>query len=99
MADSVPIDRALGYAALLKGLIYSEENLDTIENDLSSIDELSQLQEAVEKIEVEGLNAEIYGGKTAAEWADYLIELAQQSLADEDKEYLENVRAFWSYSK
>ena len=99
VADSVPIDRALGYAALLKGLIYSEENLGTIENDLSYIDELSQLQEAVEKIEVEGLNAEIYGGKTAAEWADYLIELAQQSLADEDKEYLENVRAFWSYCK
>ena len=99
VADSVPIDRALGYAALLKGLIYSEENLGTIENDLSYIDELSQLQEAVEKIEVEGLNAEIYGGKTAAEWADYLIELVQQSLSDEDKEYLENVRAFWSYSK
>ncbi len=99
VADSVSIEKALGYAALLKGLIYSEENLSAIENDLSFVDSLDQIQEAVEKIEVDGFDAEIYGDKTAAEWADYLIQLAQQSLTDEDKEYLENVRAFWSYSK
>lgn len=99
VADSVPIDKALGYVALLKGIVYSEENLHALENELSFITDLNQIQDAVEKIEVDGLDAVIYEDKTAAEWADYLIALAGQALTNKDKEYLENVRAFWSYSK
>lgn len=99
VADSVPIDKALGYVALLKGIVYSEENLHALENELSFITDLNQIQDAVEKIEVDGLDAVIYEDKTAAEWTGYLIDLAGQALTSKDKEYLENVRAFWSYSK
>ena len=99
VADSVPIDKALGYVALLKGIVYSEENLHALENELSFITDLNQIQDAVEKIEVDGLDAVIYEDKTAAEWTDYLIDLAGQALTSKDKEYLENVRAFWNYSK
>ena len=99
VADSVPIGKALGYVALLKGLIYSSENLDQLEDELSFIDDLDQIQQAVEAIEESGFEAVIYDGKTAEEWADHLIELAQNALTDSDKEYLKNVRAFWSYSK
>ena len=99
VADSVPIGKALGYVALLKGLVYSSENLDQLEEELSFIDELDQIQQAVEAIEEYGFEAVIYEEKTAAEWADHLIELAQNALTDSDKEYLKNVRAFWSYSK
>ena len=97
-ADSVPIDRALGYVALLKGIVYSEDSLNILENELSDIDDLSQIQEAVERIEEDGFDALIYDDKTASWWGNHLIELAQKSLAHEDKEYLEYVRAFWSYS-
>ena len=99
VADSVPIDKALGYVALLKGIVYSEENLHALESELSFITDLNQIQDAVEKIEVDGLDAVIYEDKTAAEWTDYLIDLAGQALTSKDKEYLENVRAFWNYSK
>ncbi len=99
VADSVPIEKALGYVALLKGLIYSEDNLRLLETELSNVTELSEIQSAVEEIESEGYDAVIYDGKTASEWADYLIELAGYALTNEDKEYLYNVRAFWSYSK
>ena len=99
VADSVPIGKALGYVALLKGLVYSSENLDQLEEELSFIDELDQIQQAVEAIEEYGFEAVIYEEKTAAEWVDHLIELAQNALTDSDKEYLKNVRAFWSYSK
>lgn len=98
VADSVPIDRALGYVALLKGIVYSEDSLNILENELSDIDDLSQIQEAVERIEEDGFDALIYDDKTASWWGNHLIELAQKSLAHEDKEYLEYVRAFWSYS-
>ena len=51
VADSVPIDKALGYVALLKGIVYSEESLSKLEKKLSSVDSLDKVQEAVEEIE------------------------------------------------
>lgn len=99
VADSVPIDKALGYVALLKGIVYSDETLALLENELSNIDDLDKIQEAVEAIERNGFDAVIYEGRTASEWVDYLIDLAGYSLNEKDKEYLKYVRAFWSYSK
>ena len=99
VADSVPIDKALGYVALLKGLVYSEENLDRLESELESVDSLQEIQDAVEEIEKYGLDAVIYDERTAEDWADYLIELAGSSLSKHDREYLKNVRTIWSYSK
>ena len=98
VADSVPIDAALGYVALLKGLIYSEVSLDRLEEALAAVDRLEDLTGALERIKRDGLNAVIYGDKTAREWADYLIEVAADSLTDTDKRYLQNVRTVWSYS-
>lgn len=95
VADSVPLDRALGYVALIKGLVYSDENLDTLDKELSSIDTLDKLQEAVETIETDGLDAKIYDGKRVTVWASHLIELALRELSEEDRKYLEDVRAFW----
>ena len=95
VADSVPLDRALGYVALLKGIVYSDENLSLLEKELSGVDSAGKIQEAVEKIETNGYNAVIYDGRTASEWAEHLLELAITALTDNEKEYLESVRAFW----
>ena len=97
VADSVPLDRALGYVALLKGIVYSDRNLLKLEKELSSIDSADKVQQAVEAVEVEGFDAEVYG-KKASVWATYLFELAVSQLSESDKEYLENVRAFWGIS-
>ncbi len=99
VADSVPIDKALGYVALLKGIAYSEENLELLEDVLSSVASISDIQAAVEEIERDGLDAVIYDGKTAEEWADYIVSLASETLSDKDREYLNNVRTIWSYSE
>ena len=99
VADSVPIDKALGYVALLKGLIYNDENLAALENELGGIYSSEQIQAAVEAIEREGFDAVIYDGKTAFEWTGNLLNLASRALSKEDREYLKNVRTFWSYSK
>ena len=95
VADSVPLDRAMGYTALIKGLIYSDENLSRLEKELSTIDSAEKIQQAVESIMVNGYNAVIYDGKKASEWAKHLAELALSVLPEEEKEYLNNVRAFW----
>lgn len=99
VADSVPIDKALGYVALIKGLVYSDENLDTLESKLADINSFDIISDAVEAIEKDGFDATIYHGKTAGDWADYLISLASGGLDDNEKEYLENVRTFWNNSK
>ncbi|MBO4864272.1 MAG: hypothetical protein J5517_07890 [Eubacterium sp.] len=99
VADSVSIDKALGYVALIKGLIYSDDNLNVLDEELSEIDSIEAIQEAVEEIERYGYEAEIYDGLTAYQWAEHLISLASDELSETDKEYLENVRAVWSFSK
>lgn len=92
VADAVPIDKALGYVALIKGLIYSDENLDVLEKSLSGIKTTDEIQAAVVAIEKDGLGATIYEDRTAYDWAEYLTGLAARALPDEDKEYLNNVR-------
>ena len=99
VADSVPIDRALGYVALIKGLIYSDENLNILNDKLADITSANDIYNAIEEIKKEGFSATIYHGKTAANWADYLISLASNGLEDKDKEYLNNVRTFWNNIK
>ena len=99
VADSVPIEKALGYVALLKGIVYSEDSLSTLEKELANIDSISKLQNAVEEIERYGLDAVIYEGKTANWWIDHIMNIAARSLTKKDKEYLKNVRTIWSYGK
>lgn len=97
VADSVPLDRALGYVAILKGIVYSDDNLSALEKELADVDTAEKIQQAVEDIERDGYNAVVYGRK-ATEWAAHLYELALDKLPDTDKEYLENVRTFWGIS-
>ena len=91
IADSVPIDKALGYTALLKGIVYSDDNLDTLEQELKDIDTLTKIQDAVLAIERKGSDAVIYHGKTVKDWSDYLIHLARNSLPETEKGYLDHV--------
>ena len=47
----------------------------------------------------DGSDAVIYNGKTAREWAEHLIGIASGNLPEEEKEYLEHVRAIRGYSE
>ena len=91
VADSVPLGRALSYVALIKGLIYSEENLSILEAALSDIKSIEQIEDAIDAIIVSGIDAKIYGDRTAREWYNYLLELANNALSDKEREYLNNV--------
>ncbi|MBP5192747.1 MAG: hypothetical protein J6Z74_05335 [Eubacterium sp.] len=99
VADSVPLERALGYVALIKGLIYSDKNLRLLDEILSTVTDLDSIQNAVEEIEKNGFDAIIYNGRTALEWSEQLYNLADSALDAEDKEYLKGVRTFWNNSK
>ena len=91
VADSVPLNRALSYVALIKGLIYSEENLSELETALSAITSIEQIEDAVDRIIVDGFDAKIYDDQPTSEWYKYLVELAGQALSEKEREYLNNV--------
>ena len=99
VADSVPIDRALAYVALLKGIVYSDDNLAELEAMLSHVDSIEAIQQAVEEIEKYGYAAVIYDGRTTYEWSEDILNLAAAALSKKDKEYLKNVRDVRSYSQ
>ena len=99
IAASVPVKKALGYAALLKGIVYSERNMDILEKELSEVKYLDQIQDAIYKIEKDGQGAVIYRNKTAAEWISHLINLAADILPDYERDYLDYVRTYGSVSE
>ena len=99
VADSVPIRKALGYVALIKGLIYSEKNLDFLAKALSSVTTADEIEEAVVAIEADGLAASVFNGMSAGAWADQIFRLAASELSKKDKEYLNGVRTVWNHSE
>lgn len=88
VADSVPINKALGYVALLKGIVYSDQNLELLEEELSDIDTIDKIQDAVIKIEKDGHDAVIYHNITAAQWAARLVQISSEAISEQERKYL-----------
>lgn len=99
VADALPIDEAMGYVALIKGLVYSPENLEALTKELASVNSLDKINEAVEAIMRDGAAAVIYEGLTAAHWMRHLLILASAALDEKDREYLKYVRTTGNDSK
>lgn len=92
-ADSLPEPLIAGYAALIKGLYYSEPSLSTLEKELGVIDGAWPLNDdstdkAIAAIRKEGQQAVVYG-HTLLEWEDLLLKTAHQALSCEDRAFLE----------
>ena len=101
-ADCLPPACVYGYAALIKGLFYSEENLATLENMLGAssgiwpLDDAS-VNDAIAAIRAQGAKAQVYGTSLVT-WVDALFALAARALSDSETKYLESLRA-WMRSK
>lgn len=91
VADSVPIEKALGYTALVKGLMYNPQTLELLDSELSGVKTIEEIGEAVEAIEKDGFDAVIYKGRTAREWAEELKTLAGKNLWEEEAKFLNHV--------
>ena len=99
VADSVPIEKALGYAAILKGLIYNENALNSLDLRLKDVHTIEDINNVVDEIEKAGFDAVIYENKTAAEWVEELAKIAAEGLDEEEGKYLNYVRTVWSNSR
>ena len=99
VADSVPIEKALGYAAILKGIIYNENALNSLDLRLKDVHTIEDINNVVDEIEKAGFDAVIYENKTAAEWVEELAKIASEGLDEEEGKYLNYVRTVWSNSR
>ena len=87
VADSVPLERALGYAALIKGLLYGEGNMDILDVIFQEIDRVEQVKEAEAAIMKDGYYAEAYG-EPVVNQLHMICEFAMMGLDEEEQTYL-----------
>ena len=83
-ADSMPAPQVCGYAALIKGLFYSEGSLASIERLIGVDDGIwplddSSVNRAISAIRADGGKAEVYGTPLTT-WVDTLFQLAGDAL-------------------
>ncbi|MCL1799211.1 MAG: glutamate-cysteine ligase family protein [Eggerthellaceae bacterium] len=85
-ADAMPIPFVIAYAALIRGLFYSEASLDALDELFADVD-AGAVGEAKERIMAAGYEAEVYG-QPVAEVADRLMTVAKEALDDRDRRCL-----------
>lgn len=97
-ADCMPPEQVLGYAALIKGVFYSESALETIESMLGVQGTLwpltaSDVEDAIANITAHGMDGLVYG-TPLAEWEQTLFTLARESLPASELAYLDPLEEF-----
>ena len=95
--DSLPADEVYGYAALIKGLFYSEESLSILEAALGAHDGIwpqddTSVNAAILDIRAHGENAPVYGMELSR-WVDMLFDVAAAALPPDEVEYLQVLRS------
>ena len=88
-ADSVPLPFVKAYAALVKGLLYSEAGIASAAERIRDqrISE-AKIRQAEDALMAEGWGAKVYG-RAASELAEDFLQLAGQQLPDAEKAFLE----------
>ena len=86
-ADSMPTPYVIAYAALIKGLFYSENSLDALDTLFEGVTAES-FEAAKDELMQHGYDAVVYG-KPAAELCDSIMGIALKALSAEDATYLE----------
>ena len=103
-ADSLPLECALGYMALIKGLFYSEASFEAIENALGVSPDAAatrgawpltkdDVDETIVQIQTRGHEGLVYA-QTLQVWDDWLFDLARRALPASEQTYLETLEAF-----
>ncbi len=82
-ADSMPVPYVMAYAALIKGLFYSEQGLDAMDELFDGVG-ADDIEAAKNALMEQGYEAEIYG-RPVAQLADALMETAQSGLNVHDR--------------
>jgi len=91
IADSLPLDYALAFTALIKGIFYSDEALDHLEKTLIGVGETA-IAAAKAELREQAYAAIVYH-RRAADWLDELFDLARAGLPLDEQQYLQPLQA------
>lgn len=84
VADSMPIDAALGYASFIKAIVYNRPLLDRLDRELSAIRSAEAVYQAENAVISMGYQAVVYG-KPVTEWIAELFEAALGSAPEKER--------------
>ena len=90
-ADAMPVKYAVAYAALIKGIFYSEHNLQSYLDTFATVTE-SDVADAKAALMQDGWNAEVYG-RPVRELLEQVVTSAKLALSEEDHTFLEPLAA------
>lgn len=84
-ADSMPAERAIGFAMLVKYLMYTEDVLDALDERLAHVETVDEVFAAEDAIFEQGFHAVVYG-KHVMEWMKELFAAALGCVSGEENE-------------
>ena len=87
MGDSLPLSRMLGFAALIKGLMYNEKSLAVLEEKLAGVTALDDIRCAMAEVMDHGYRAEVYD-VPMMEWIHLICDTAEAALPDDEKPFI-----------
>ncbi|MDO5649000.1 MAG: glutamate-cysteine ligase family protein [Gallicola sp.] len=97
MMDSVPYPLNFSCIGLVKGLFYNEKNLEALYQDSLEI-QYEDVMAGKKEIRAKGLQG-MYKGKTILEWGKKITAMAEDGLPEEEKHYLEPLKALLEEGK
>lgn len=87
MMDALPFPYNFGVVALIKGIFYSQKNVDRLYDSFRDLD-YRDIDQAKRNIIDRGLEGEFLG-RTILDWGREILEMAREELEGEDLEFLE----------
>lgn len=90
VADSMPIDEAVGFAALVKAIVYNEALLDALDEKLKTVQTVEELYAAEDAIMEDGFHANVYG-KPVLDWMEELLWAAMEVSDEKEQGYIRNI--------
>lgn len=86
-ADALPVPYAIAYAALVKGLFYTPENLDALDSLFAEVRD-EDVEQAKINLMALGYRAEVYG-RPVTSLIDKIMSLARKGLGEDERDHLE----------
>ncbi len=101
-ADSLPCAQVMGYAALIKGVFYSDEVMQILEAKLGVKNDIwpfsnNTTNQTLEAIRATGFEARL-AGSTIREWIDVIFHTANNHLDNTDQAFLSELSS-WCYAR
>lgn len=87
VADSMPIEAAIGYAAFIKAIVYNAALLEKLDRELSGVRSTEDVLRAEDSVISMGYQADVYG-KPVKEWISELFDAALAEAPENERPYI-----------